>query len=67
MQAEHIAHFFWPNSVTRRPSLPLWWRDDFCFAMFSGALANKIRIVFAVSLATAIGCSPCLGCEGTQR
>lgn len=56
MQAEQIVHFFWPelNNTASIVALVVALMI-FVFAMFSGALANKIRIVFAVSLATAIG------------
>ena len=56
MQAENVVNFFWPvisnmvSIVALVVALMI-----FVFAMFSGALANKIRIIFAVSLSTAIG------------
>jgi hypothetical protein len=56
MAAENVMHFFWPEmSGTVSIVALVVALIIFVFAMFSGALANKIRIVFAVCLSTAIG------------
>ena len=56
MQTEKVIHFFWPGISNTVAIVALVVAlVIFVFAMFSGALANKIRIVFAVVLSTAIG------------
>lgn len=56
MQAENVMIFFWPEIGNTASIVALVVAlMIFVFAMFSGALANKIRIVFTVSLSTAIG------------
>lgn len=56
MQAENVVQFFWPeisntvSIVALVVALMI-----FVFGMFSGARANKLRIVFAVCLSTVIG------------
>jgi hypothetical protein len=56
MQTESVVRFFWPdfgNTVSIVAlALAL---AVFVFAAFSGARANKVRIIFAVCLATLIG------------
>ncbi|MBN2034469.1 MAG: hypothetical protein JW836_14440 [Deltaproteobacteria bacterium] len=56
MQSENIAHFIWPeisNTVSIVAlALAL---AVFIFGAFSGVLANKLRIIFAVCLSTLIG------------
>lgn len=56
MEAGSVMNFYWPemNSTVSIVALVVAMMI-FVFAMFSGALANKIRIVFAVCLSTAIG------------
>lgn len=56
MQAEQVMHFVWPemNNTLSIVALVLA-LAIFVFGAFSGARANKVRIVFAVCLATAIG------------
>ena len=56
MQAETVVRFFWPefgNTVSIVAlALAL---AVFVFAAFSGARANKVRIIFAVCLSTVLG------------
>ncbi len=56
MQTENVIHLFWPeiNNTVAIVALVVA-LVIFVFAMFSGAQANKIRIIFAVVLSTAIG------------
>jgi hypothetical protein len=56
MQPENVVHFVWPeiNSTVSIVALALA-LAVFVFGAFSGARANKVRIVFAVCLATVIG------------
>lgn len=56
MEAGSVMNFYWPeiNSTVSIVALVVALMI-FVFAMFSGALANKIRTVFAVCLSTAIG------------
>ena len=58
MQAENLVHFFWPEINNTVPIVALVLAlAIFVFGAFSGARANKLRIIFAVLLATAIGWS----------
>jgi hypothetical protein len=56
MQYENIVYFFWPemNNTVSIAALVLA-VAIFVFGSFSGARANKVRIIFAVCLSTAIG------------
>ncbi len=56
MQAANVVQFFWPEMSNTVSIVALVVAlMIFVFGAFSGARANKIRIVFAVILATAIG------------
>ena len=56
MQAANVVHFFWPemNNTVSIVALVVALMI-FVLGAFSGARANKIRIVFAVILSTMIG------------
>lgn len=56
MQVENVMQFVWPeiNYTVSIVALVLA-LAVFVFGAFSGARANKVRIVFAVSLSTGIG------------
>lgn len=56
MQPETVLRFYWPEfgSTVSIVALALA-VAVFVFAAFSGARANKVRIIFAVCLATVIG------------
>jgi hypothetical protein len=56
MQSENVVYFFWPeiNDTVAIAALVLA-LAVFVFGTFSGARANKVRIIFAVCLSTAIG------------
>jgi hypothetical protein len=56
MQAANVVQFFWPEMSNTVSIVALVVAlMVFVFGAFSGARANKIRIVFAVILSTAIG------------
>lgn len=56
MQSETVLRFYWPEFGSTVSIVALTLAVAvFVFAAFSGARANKIRIVFAVCLATVIG------------
>ena len=58
MQTENAVLFFWPEIHNTVPIVALVLAMAiFIFGAFSGARANKLRIIFAVFLATAIGWS----------
>jgi hypothetical protein len=56
MPTESIPGFFWPavNNTASIVALALG-GAVFLFGLFAGARANKVRLIFAVLLATAIG------------
>lgn len=56
MQAEQVAPFCWPavHGTVAIVALVLG-LAIFVFGLFSGARANKVRMVFTVCLATAVG------------
>jgi len=57
MEPESVSYFFWPemNSTVSVVAFALA-LAVFVFGAFSGARANKFRIVFAVILSSVIGC-----------
>ncbi|MDD4872542.1 MAG: hypothetical protein PHR77_18485 [Kiritimatiellae bacterium] len=56
MQSENVLYFFWPELNTTASIAALVLAIAiFVFGVLSGARANKVRILFALILATAIG------------
>jgi len=56
METESVVRFYWPDlGITVSIVALALALMVFVFAAFSGARANKVRMIFAVCLATAIG------------